>query len=956
MTSAADTPEGLLERAAIAATGDLATMLERVRAYLRSHPALDDVARLDAPAGGLLAVRGEPDDTAFVLVEGQLVATLPHADGGTTERLVTAPDLVGELSALTGHRTADLHGGPHGATLVCLGGPTFRQVCEDPVFARGYAAMAARRLLGDEHSRVAHAGAERRAHLEALRLAATGEHGEMLRLLVDRLERTGAGDLGRRTFPAPDDRVIAEGQQLDEVMVILAGTVRVPLPTGVTATAGPGSPLGEIAALSAVPRATASVYVDTAPVEVITVPRTAFAACAGAAVRRLATERLHRTYARRLPVQARESLRTIRDQNADALRLREALDIVHCNTGIFGMLSPADELGPGTGGTIGQKYQLIAAVERLLASGMERPEVEGLAQSVAAEADGPTASRLTRFADAAERAVQRWDDAALELTPADPAQDGLSAFVRRFERWWWLRGLLRRDDALDPADRGEAGSNLDALRAVLVATASADARLALLDERFEQLMTQGLTYGSPRVLAQLRTIRFEELQAEITDTIHAGHELSADDGARRALAEARLRLERGERSAIGGPDYATQRFPLLVLDAIVRGDVPVVVFNGSREAAVRYVRYGAGSALTGALAQTLTTEVQGLDGSGGRSLVTFRDGRQVLVLSGLGTSRQIHNAGSILVYTDAGGRRIPADGLILASEGRDHVAEMRRDLRHELARDEPGALTQLLILQNPRAFAASQPPGAVQMRYAADSVWEFYVALADDPDGRRRRYVIPKVGGRGLYGDTAGDFVTAVFTAGVAGLSPDVVFNGTAGGFAGTEGTEPFVRAGVRGLPDIRPGGLLMPARSIEPYPGGSPIALHTFFADGANDDLLRELVGMGLHVTDDHVAVAAPAIETFDLIRSFLARGKASIDVEGAAIARAVEDLRATGLPVTFTPCYTHSDDPLGAEHNPDESLARMGPFFEGSRLNTDTWAILHRLLAAIRDRHTDR
>ena len=216
--------------------------------------------------------------------------------------------------------------------------------------------------------------------------------------------------------------------------------------------------------------------------------------------------------------------------------------------------------------------------------------------------------------------------------------------------------------------------------------------------------------------------------------------------------------------------------------------------------------------------------------------------------------------------------------------------------------------------------------------------------------------MIPKVGGRGLYGDTAGCFVTAMFTAGIENLSTDILFNGTAGGFSGTLGMGSFAAAGARGLPDIKPGGCLMPVRSIEQYGDGAPIELSTILDGDAQIDLEGELAGMGLNVTDDHIAVAAPAIETFDLIRSFLDRGKASIDVEGGAIARAVADLRAIGLDLTFSPCYTHSDDPLGAEHDPDESLARMGPFFEGARLNEEMWAVLHALLGAIRARHRAR
>ncbi len=205
-----------------------------------------------------------------------------------------------------------------------------------------------------------HGEAGLRALLEALRLSQEGDRAEMLRLLVERLELSGRAELGRRTFDRRDECVISEGEELDEVFVIVSGTARIPLPSGETATAGPGSPLGEIAALSKVPQATSSVYVDGAPLEVVLVPREVFATTVGHAVRRLAIERLNRTYERSLPPGAQENLRTIRDQNTDALMLRSALDTVHSNSGIFGVLNPMNEAWRDESrhvGTIAQKYR-----------------------------------------------------------------------------------------------------------------------------------------------------------------------------------------------------------------------------------------------------------------------------------------------------------------------------------------------------------------------------------------------------------------------------------------------------------------------------------------------------------------------------------------------------------------------------------------------------------------------
>ena len=473
----------LLSRASKNAPLDFAVMLARAHEFLSSHPQVKDVEPRQVAPRERLATRGEPDETAFLLLDGEVVATVEAEDGSSHEHVVAAPNLVGELSTLTGRRTADLHGGACGALLIAVGGPTFRQLCEDRAFAREYSNLATHRLLGDQRR----SGNERRssdeeraehaAQLKALRLAAEGDQTEMLGLLIARLELAGDAELGRRTFASVGDCVICEGDRVDEVFVILSGTVRVPLPTGQTVTAGPGSPLGEIAALSAVPRATASVYVDDAPLELIAIPRELFALTVGDSVRRLATERLHRTYANSLPAEAQENLRTIRDQNTEALTLRSALDTVHSNSGIFGVLNPLNESYEDAShhvGTIAQKYRLIDAADRALRAGMERAEIEELARRTAERHAGDAPAMLSAFAREADRYVRDWEEAASDLYDPnaaagsmDPAQ--FTLFIRRFERLRWLEGLLHDDGAVRARERRVSGRPeiLDDLRGVL---------------------------------------------------------------------------------------------------------------------------------------------------------------------------------------------------------------------------------------------------------------------------------------------------------------------------------------------------------------------------------------------------------------------------------------------------------------------------------------------------------
>lgn len=335
----------------------------------------------------------------------------------------------------------------------------------------------------------------------------------------------------------------------------------------------------------------------------------------------------------------------------------------------------------------------------------------------------------------------------------------------------------------------------------------------------------------------------------------------------------------------------------------------------------------------------MTTEVQGLDGSGGRTLVTFHtDGTQVLLLTGHGVSRQRHNAAAILLY-EHNRRRVREDHLILAAEGLSYVDAMRRDIQRALEEeasratvlgervDHAALWTGLLILQHPRELEAGLKAVGCELRYASGALVDFYIGYARLAGGLAR-YIIPKVGGRGLYGDTAGAFVRACFSAGIRELSRDVVLNGTAGGF----------------LANVKPGeSLLCPSSRIAGYEGEGrfrefPIETRI---SGALANRLRNRVT----VTSTHVSVGAPGEETYDLIRDFVARGFESIDAEGAAIAEAIAAVNGR-----LTPIYTFSDNPLHSEHDRFDSLAVMGPFFEGSRFNAVLWDVLSEVLADCR------
>ena len=873
-------------------------------------------------AGDRLIAQGDSDTTVYLITAGSV--RVESREDGRVDQLarLAAPTIVGELAAFSQGRTADVTAVDR-VDALAIDALTVRDLCrKDPAFARGFNELVRERAPE----------ASLDTNIGAVAWTAPEEQERLVTAIRELAKRRPELFEKEAITPDPFEPFIREGQRLERVYLILAGEANVSLPDGRKITVGPGSPLGEIAALSPRGLATATVRL-TRQTDLLSLSRDDFRELRKDADA-LVAERLNQTFTHALPQAAKETLRSVRDQNTEALILRASLEIVHSATGIYRELNPDAAGSHDAGwGVIRQKSSLIQAVASLLRAARSRRDIEDIVSGIREHGlQGMPALKMFKGEAALTREdwLERVDAIYKPHLPAALTIDEFEILRRRFELLQWLDETLVADGALD-ASRLPGATADDKLRRCLRSQEGVQGATVLdqLDDLFESLMSAGLSRGSRQLVEDLRAVSFNKVRAQVVDPgIVAGAELAADHPAREALAEIRRRLERGEVSAIGGGDYATQRFPRVLLDRIAQGAVKVVVFDGTPKAGRAFVvsRFAPGAQELGVQPQYMTTEVQGLDGSGGRTLITFRaDGTEVLLLTGLGVSRQRHNAASILLY-ERSGWRIASENLILAAEGVSHVDVIRDDIRRVLgeAADPETIPTSLLILQHPREFQAGMKDPDGVLRYASGALVDFFVGYARVA-GERRRFIIPKVGGRGLYGDTAGAFVRACFSAGIANLSPDIIFNGTAGGF----------------LADVKPGeSLLCPTKSIAAYDGAGryrSFDVQTRIAGGLAQRL-RDRVTL----TSSHVSVGAPGEETYDLIREFVAKGFDSIDVEGASIAEA-----AAAVGARFTPIYTFSDNPLYSEHDRYDSLAVMGPFFEGARYNAALWDVLLEVLA---------
>lgn len=672
-----------------------------------------------------------------------------------------------------------------------------------------------------------------------------------------------------------------------------------------------------------------------------------------------------------LEPEAKSLLRRARDENIDALMARFALNLVNGGEGHFARLNPEGLTILRRGRpmrSVEQRYEIIDTVCDLLRVGVSRARIRALVDEAAAEAgadepDVRAGQALERFVVEARQTVQ--DRVAFISAlegPGDAGPDDVDRIASRLARVRWVQAELSA--ALDAPPLHDS---YDAELTQLLAHPRLETALEILDGRFETVMEAALGAAvSSGGLRHLESVKYERLPAEAEVRPRAQVEaeaLPANHPHYVLLTQLHDRLARGERSAIGGADYARQRLPTEVLEDVVSGTTRAVVYNGTRERALEYVLDRYGRTLDDGREGARVMGLQGLDGSGTRLLVTLDDGDRFLVLAGLGQARQLHNAGAVLLYENEAGERVDVAQLDLATDDADLVARMRADLEGALAQEwrkargrqvlghrlqDPKAIpTQLVVVQNPGHLGRHYGDKFAWGTRPKDALFPFSLAYAET-DAGLTRLVVPKVGGPGLYGDTAGDFARAFFTAQMGPTNPNLLFNGTAGGFADT--AQAFAAEQLRGLGDVRPGGLIMPVTGLEAYgedaglipmltflgpePADWPARMQTFLEQGT------------VSVTDRHVAVPAPAVETYEMIEEFVGRGHASVDVEGGAILKAMHELRADRPELTFTPIYTHSDDPRMSRYDPFDSLAMMGPLFEGTTFDADLYDLVFTLI----------
>lgn len=417
-------------------------------------------------------------------------------------------------------------------------------------------------------------------------------------------------------------------------------------------------------------------------------------------------------------------------------------------------------------------------------------------------------------------------------------------------------------------------------------------------------------------------------------------------------------MELRETSALGGSAYAAGRLPDAIekderdlLDEVASAQVEVVAYLGRHEDGINYVRWHAGT-----LKECLELPLAGVYGNFARSLLCFPSGKLVLLISHLGQSRQLANAGALLLYRNQENERVPLDKLTLVNGVQDLKQTISDELTAVLQRSEHEAVgqtvlgccvkdprrlpTQVMIMLHPQQIQAAFKQDVAINEYFSPALGAVYIGYMRNRTGGLTRLVVPTVGGSGLYGDTAGLFTAAAFDpAVIPELIPHVFFSATAGVFANTDSLPGFLRARVRGLPAIEPGTYVMPEEEIHWSAGLLPMNTLVAAVRGrpelqpALEKFEQALKQAGVRRYSRHYCVSHPGDETYEKILTLIQhRLVAGIDVEAGWIQKAVLEAQEKYPRATFTPLYIGSDDPRVGRDEPFHTLAWCGPLHDNT------------------------
>lgn len=673
----------------------------------------------------------------------------------------------------------------------------------------------------------------------------------------------------------------------------------------------------------------------------------------------------------RMPDSNRESIRKSRDLNVHTLVTKNAIRLTSRGDGVLEILNPNAiaveecvfrESSHRQISTLEQAWQIIRSIEPVL-NYISEPELVNAAQQsrrIAEELGGTEHAITARSLALFQIELRELERELLQVVLPTIASLLLASKLEGAQRAVVTERLLKiycfeRILGVIPeySDR-EIPSTWDScleseVKGILSQANPYDGLLHWLDEYHETLSELIPSSSYP----DLEKLMIRKLPYKFITGENPGIELPRDHRLYCALEDLDSEIERGAVSAIDGHSYALMRFSEEVLDAGARGETEWVFYEGhDHERAIEWARRKFGvHEMDSRLGVPVNDQpLIGVYGAFNKSVLHFRNGRSVVVVSYTGEGRQLSNAAAALWYKDKNDERLSLDRIHLvkdrvslrdrlqsdlASIVEKHEAETKGTTIFDQTIEDPSSMKTLLVIaQHPEALAQVFRDDICLSAVPSETLGTLHLGYGKGPDGTLFRILVPSVGSKALYHDTAG-VVVDIFARGEIVKNPikHIIKSATAGGYRDTASMEVNQMSGHPGLPPVEPGAFIAPFGEIVSGSRRTPMKTLLEESRYTKDEGVSAVRGIverlyneaGVHSTWAHGCVPAPAFETFSMVDQMVREGISSVDVESDPCNSAA---RENGC--TFTPIYYMSDDPRDARKNPKHALAWGGPLAE--------------------------
>lgn len=635
----------------------------------------------------------------------------------------------------------------------------------------------------------------------------------------------------------------------------------------------------------------------------------------------------------------RELIRSVRDEVLQALSTRDAFSIISGRNGIVSILNPgqidlnrskirihpkeSEVEGEFPCSAIEQAWKIVNPISMLLLGDRGvKGVLEKKAREIRAEAEKDIPNGEER--EIAEKAFKdfRLYLRRKRISAVNNISQSFNEFCEHFDLSQEKRLLLSKrvfqifwlaSEAKHPAQDilKSTEQSLDQAFSKYLILDQSKSQNALKDikEDLDSIIEPLFNLLQQEKIPGLRGARVRKLDRVLTVEDPGLIELPSDHWVYKNLFDLNKRLVAGDKSVVGGTDYQMRRWPQSLHPYVLNGTLKVVFCDGALGDGIRWIRRRFGSVPGTETYQALTFKIlKGEYGDFPQCFITFENGEKFWLISfdGGGIGRPFSNAMAIRLHAEKKDVSSIIQQFIFLEQPtpvKDRLSDALtevllhsdQDIRTngllgEATLNSEVLPTQLAILHHLNGLLETAGSNTYLQRYPSKNLHEVAILFWKNEEGQIIRNILVPVGGRGLYHASAGVMIEAFLShPKIPNPIRHVYFSAQAGLISNTD--KLCNEAGVKGVGDEDPGGLIVPQNSIVSVSGNSrtihqiPTLLTDQYLSSGDPyaEALRKFIDSNeIYLTSNHIGVSCPADETEnDLAEKVREYKVSSVDVE---------------------------------------------------------------------------